>query len=54
MEDFERYIMTNPDLLPRFADVKERLRIDSVNLTSPSDNNSSGNYINVNRFITSQ
>ncbi len=48
--------MTNPDLLPMFADVKDRVRIDSVTLASPTDPNSSVYYVNVNRgaFVTSQ
>jgi len=56
LDDFERYIMTNPDLLPMFADVKDRVRIDSVTLASSTDPTPSAYYVNVNRgtFVTSQ
>jgi hypothetical protein len=56
LDDFEQYVMTNPNLLPMFADVKDRVRIDSVTRGSPTDNNPSTYYVNVNRgtFVTSQ
>ena len=56
MDDFERYIMTNQDLLPMFADPKDRLRMDSVTFPPASDHNSYGHYVNTNHgtFVTSQ
>ncbi len=56
MEDFERYIMTNPELSPMFTDAKDRVRIDSVTIPSTTDQNPSAHYVNVNRgtFVTSQ
>lgn len=48
--------MTSPELLPMFADVKDRVRLDSITLASTTDNNSSARYVNVSRgnFVTSQ
>ena len=55
-DDFEQYVMTNPNLLPMFADSKDRVRIDSVTVAPPTNNNQSGYYVNVNQgnFVTSQ
>lgn len=56
LEDFERYIMTNPSLLPMFADPKDRVRMDSVTLPPPIENTPrSTPAMNANRniFITS-
>jgi hypothetical protein len=48
--------MTNPDLLPMFANEKERLQLDSVTHASTTNTNPSVYYINANpsNFVTSQ
>ncbi|CAF1252286.1 unnamed protein product [Rotaria sordida] len=56
LEDFQQYVMSNPDLLPMFADANERIRMNSVTLESSRDNNRYVNVYNINRgtFATSQ
>lgn len=41
--------MTNPDLLPVFASRMERVRMNSVNLDSSTDNLRTANVYNINR-----
>lgn len=36
LDDFQRYVMTSQDLLPIFADPKERVRMDSMTLPQPA------------------
>ncbi|CAF0744830.1 unnamed protein product [Rotaria sp. Silwood1] len=56
LEDFQQYIMTNPDILPMFADPNERVRMNSVTIESSTDNNRSADIYNINRgtFAKSQ
>ncbi|CAF2407465.1 unnamed protein product [Rotaria sp. Silwood2] len=56
LEDFQQYVMTNPELLPMFADPNERVRMSSVTIESSTDNNRSADIYNINRgtFAKSQ
>ncbi|CAF1247714.1 unnamed protein product [Rotaria magnacalcarata] len=48
LEDFQQFIMTNPDLLSMFTDVKERVRMNSITAESLTDNNQSADIYNIN------
>jgi hypothetical protein len=39
LDDFERYIKSNPDLSPMFHDLKDRVRMDSVTIVPQTDQN---------------
>ncbi|CAF1052404.1 unnamed protein product [Adineta steineri] len=56
LDDFERFINTNPSLSPMFVSERERLRMNSVSAEQPTDIQQSEHYIPANRnpFVTSK
>ena len=55
LDDFEKYIMSNPHLAAMFAGVKDRVRIDSVAIENSVDDSPAVYQVNPNRanlFVT--
>ena len=55
LDDFEKYIMSNPALAAMFAGIKDRVRIDSVAVEDSIDDSPAVYQVNPNRpnlFVT--
>jgi hypothetical protein len=53
-DDFERYIMSNPNLFPMFVDIKDRVRMDSITQLPSNEPHPTTTYVNRGMFVTSQ